>query len=69
MIELLGCCGDGGGGCWGEWPAPHGRPVALTRGPLLSAWEGEGERERGRLLWERVVAVMGGGWLGLGLLR
>ena len=52
-----GCCGDVGGGCFGG-----GRPLAaLLPSPwdplLISAWEGEGDgsRERGRLLWEGVL--------------
>ena len=45
------------GRLFGWWP-PLGRPVALTLEPPLNLpWEGEGDgsRERGRLLWEGVL--------------
>ena len=45
------------GRLFGGWP-PLGRPVPSPWDPLLiSPWEGEGDgsRERGRLLWEGVL--------------
>ena len=64
---MMGCfrrgyCGDVGGGCLGG-----GRPLAaLLPSPwdplLISPWEGEGDgsRERGRLLWEDGCCGRGG---------
>ena len=53
-----GCCGDGGSGCLGGGPRPLAARLPSPWDPLLiSPWEGEGDgsRERGRLLWVRVL--------------